>query len=506
MSKLQNAGFQVFVVRGRFPYDGKNARRCKDIEGQFSYYNSNYIKNNVDLDKISKKRQQKEIETKTKLLQQQYIEMNNQYINTNNGDMNSEYLGWIGLNDDNNIGSSNGNNNFNASNGVMSSLNPFKKKNDADNQLKKDIERAKKLSLKDTNNNGNNKSGFLKGLNNKIGNGLNIIKNKIIKKDKNDIKIDYPEVNNELKARNEIDIKSLQQDDYELAMAKALSKSMQEIEVKKKKEHKKVEQNKKFVNDLFDANEDDNNITNNNNNNHNNGFGGFDPLNGYNNYNNNSNNNHNIISNGHYSNGNHSNGNAYSNNTNYISNTNTNGSGNNYNNIMQMYSNNSNNSNGNSMNYNGNTNTNTNNNNYQSNNNDFFDNILDSHIPQQRHVYPNQTKNISNINYNNNSNPVNNNMNNYNNSIISNDLFCGISINNNTTATNKNAPMFGTNKNVTNNDMFADLLSGTFNSNNNTNINHNNNTTNINGNKMPSKHEYIPQDQLDDLIKFTNSV
>ena len=56
--------FQVFVIRGKYPAikNGKNARRAKDIAGQYKYYNSNYIKNNVDLDKISKKRQEKEMQ------------------------------------------------------------------------------------------------------------------------------------------------------------------------------------------------------------------------------------------------------------------------------------------------------------------------------------------------------------------------------------------------------------------------------------------------------------
>lgn len=60
MSKLQNEGFHVYVIRGQFPTLGRRAQRSSDLQGEFQWYQIEDVSTHVQLDKQSRMKQDEE--------------------------------------------------------------------------------------------------------------------------------------------------------------------------------------------------------------------------------------------------------------------------------------------------------------------------------------------------------------------------------------------------------------------------------------------------------------
>eukprot|EP01084_Bolivina_argentea_P004499 8568_1 len=68
ISKLQDEGFQVFVIRGAYPIAGRLAPRANDLQGTYAWYQSADIKSHVELDKESRQKQKDEQRIRTQQL------------------------------------------------------------------------------------------------------------------------------------------------------------------------------------------------------------------------------------------------------------------------------------------------------------------------------------------------------------------------------------------------------------------------------------------------------
>eukprot|EP01084_Bolivina_argentea_P237379 398954_1 len=68
ISKLQDEGFQVYVIRGSLPTLGRYAPKSDDLKGEYQWYQSADIEPHVDLVKKSQKKQEEEQRIKTRQL------------------------------------------------------------------------------------------------------------------------------------------------------------------------------------------------------------------------------------------------------------------------------------------------------------------------------------------------------------------------------------------------------------------------------------------------------
>mmetsp|Transcript_41382 Transcript_41382/g.68099 ORF Transcript_41382/g.68099 Transcript_41382/m.68099 type:complete len:468 (-) Transcript_41382:73-1476(-) len=68
LSKLQDEGFQVYVIRGQLPTLGRLAPKTHELQGEYAWVQAADIKSHVELDKTSRIRQQREQQCKTQQL------------------------------------------------------------------------------------------------------------------------------------------------------------------------------------------------------------------------------------------------------------------------------------------------------------------------------------------------------------------------------------------------------------------------------------------------------
>jgi len=185
LSKLQDEGFQVYVIRGQFPGLGRLAPKSQELKGQYFWYQSADIKAHVELDKESRIKVAEEQQRKTQQLMQtdpqQYAMLTGQQPMIHGGHMTydempapddlyavngvppeyqafhaqQQYLAMQEYNKQTQESDTNGNGSNNGKeNGVMSKLgNPFSKLKTYYNEKTQEL----KAKLKN-NNNGNNNS------------------------------------------------------------------------------------------------------------------------------------------------------------------------------------------------------------------------------------------------------------------------------------------------------------------------------------------------------------